>query len=71
MWSTTGWAVWTWLKVTFLLAALVGIAALMWGVGSHQFIVAVIVAVVVELFTIRGLCREWAFDARGRWWWFW
>lgn len=71
MWSTTGWVVRTWLKVTLLLGVLLGVAALVWGVGTKQFVVAVIVAVVVELVAIRGLCREWAFDARGRWWWFW
>jgi hypothetical protein len=71
MWSTTGWALWTWLKVTFLLGVAIGVAALVWGAGSGQFTLAVIGAVLIELLTVRGLCREWAFDARSRWWWFW
>lgn len=71
MWETTGWAVRTWLKVTLILAALTGGVAVVWGIDSRAFGVAVIGAVLVELATIRGLCREWAFDARCRWWWFW
>jgi hypothetical protein len=71
MWHTTGWAVRTWLKVTLLLGVLLAVAAIAWGIGTRPFVLAVIVAVLVELLTIRGLCREWAFDARGRWWWFW
>jgi len=71
MWETTGWCLRTWLKVTLVLAVLIGVAAAVWGVGTRPFIVAVVAAVVLELLTIRGLLREWAFDARGRWWWFW
>lgn len=71
MWATTTWALRTWLKVTVVLAALVGLAALLWGVGSRPFVLAVVAAVVLDLLAIRGLLREWAFDARGHWWWFW
>lgn len=71
MWSTTAWVLRTWLKMTLALAALVAVAALVWGVGSRPFVLAVVAAVLLDLLTIRGLIREWAFDARGSWWWFW
>ena len=71
MWDTTGWALRIWAKVTVLLGVLVAVAAVVWGVDSTAFVLAVLGAGLVELGTIRGLCREWAFDARARWWWFW
>jgi len=31
--------------------------------------VVVIVAVLVELWAIRQLAKEWAYEARSSWWW--
>lgn len=70
MWSTTGRCIGTWLKVTLVLGLLVLVAGLVWGWRSGPFALAVLGAVLVELLAIRGLIREWAFDARGTWWWF-
>jgi len=67
---TTGWCLATWLKVTALLAVLTVVAGFVWGFDSGQFIVAVLAAIVLDLCAIRGLLREWAFEARGSWWWF-
>ena len=67
MWAVTGWAVATWLKITVLLALGVG-AAWLW-CSPGWFAVAVIVAVLGELWAIRQLVREWAWEARSSWWW--
>jgi hypothetical protein len=69
MWAVTGWALTTWLKVTVVLVVLVGLAWLVWGVHSGQFVLAAIGAVLLEGYTIRQLCREWAYEARSSWWW--
>ncbi len=69
MWAVTGWALATWLKVTAFLAVLVGVVWLVWGGGSGQFLLAVIGAVLLEVYAIRQLCREWAYEARSSWWW--
>jgi hypothetical protein len=69
MLSTTGWCLATWLKATAVLAVLVGLVGLLWGFSSGQFTFAVVAAVVLDLLAIRGLIREWAFEARGAWWW--
>lgn len=58
-----------WLKVTIVLAVTVAGFAIFAGVHTGQFKVAVVVAVILELLAIRGLAREWAFDAKGNWWW--
>ena len=67
MWAVTGWAVATWLKITVFLALSVG-AAWLW-CSPGWFAVVVIAAVLVELWAIRQLCREWAYEARSSWWW--
>jgi hypothetical protein len=69
MWAVTGWALATWLKVTVVLVALVGAAWLAWGAHSGGFLLAVTGAGVLELYTVRQLCREWAYEARSSWWW--
>ena len=69
MWGVTGWALVTWLKVTVVLALLAGVAWLVWGGHSGQFVLAVIGAVLLEVHAIRQLCREWAYEARSSWWW--
>jgi hypothetical protein len=69
MLSTTGWCLATWLKITALLGAGVLVVGLFWGFDGGLFVVAVVVAVVLDLLAIRGLTREWLFEARYTWWW--
>lgn len=71
MWQHTGRLAATWLRVTLgLIAAL---AVVMTGYGAHStpFTVAALMAGVLELLTVRALCREWTWQARGSWWRFW
>ncbi len=67
--STTGWVLRTWLKFTVLLALVVGGVWLWFGTGSGWFWTAAIGAGLVEWALIRQLAREWAWQARGEWWW--
>jgi hypothetical protein len=69
MLRTTGQLIGTWLRITFFLGLAVLMVGWIWGFGSGPFAVAVVVAVVVEVLALRGLTREWVFEARGRWWW--
>jgi hypothetical protein len=69
MLSTTGWCLLTWLKVTVVLAVAAVLVGLFCGFDSGQFVLAVVAGVVLDLLAIRGLIREWAFEARGNWWW--
>ncbi len=69
MWAVTGWALATWLRVTAVLAALVGVALLAWGLHSTQFLLAAVGAGLLEGYTVRQLCREWAYEACSSWWW--
>ena len=71
MWRHTERLAATWLRITLALAAVVALVATGYGLHSTQFAVAVLVAVGLELLTIRALCREWAWQARGAWWRFW
>jgi hypothetical protein len=59
----------TWLRVTLLLGLAVLVAGWIWGFGTGPFVIAVVGAVAVELLALRGLAREWVFEARGHWWW--
>lgn len=70
MLSTTGWCVRTWLKVTVLLGITVLLVGVFSGFDSTPFHTGLISAAVLDLLTIRGLIREWVFEARGTWWWF-
>ncbi|MGH3910843.1 MAG: hypothetical protein ACRDRM_08415 [Pseudonocardiaceae bacterium] len=58
----------TWLRITLALAALPAVVMTVYGAHSTAFTVAVLVAVALELLTLRALCREWAWQARGSWW---
>jgi hypothetical protein len=69
MWAVTGWALTTWLKVTVFLLLGVGVAWLVWGAHSGQFLLALVGAALLETYAIRQLCREWAHEARSSWWW--
>ncbi len=59
----------TWLRVTLVLGLAVLVVGWVWGFASGPFVLALLAASVVELLAIRGLAREWVFDARGHWWW--
>jgi hypothetical protein len=67
MWAVTGWAVATWLRITVLLA--LGVAAGWWLLSPGWFAVCCLGAALVELWAIRQLAREWAYEARLTWWW--
>jgi hypothetical protein len=69
MWAVTGWAVATWFKCTLLLAAVVGVVALVCGIGSGWFWGALVGAGVLEVWAVRQLGREWSYEARSSWWW--
>lgn len=69
MFSVTGRLLLVWLRVTLMVGLAVLVVGWVWGFDSGPFVVAVLAAVVVELLTIRGLAREWTFEARGHWWW--
>jgi membrane protein YdbS with pleckstrin-like domain len=69
MWEVTGWALTTWLKVTVVLSVGVGAAWLVWGAGSGPFWLAALGAGLLELYAIRQVGREWAYEARSSWWW--
>lgn len=69
MWDVTGWALITWLKLTALLGAVVGVAWLTLGTESGAFWLIAIGAVLAELHIVRQLAREWGYEARFRWWW--
>lgn len=60
-----------WVRVTLALAAAVAVVMTFYGLDSAQFTLAVVVAVLLDLLAVRALCREWAWQARGRWWRFW
>lgn len=71
MWQQTERLAATWLRVTLAMAAALAVVMTVYGAHSTQFTVAVLVAVGLELLTVRRLCREWAWQARGTWWRFW
>lgn len=59
----------TWLRITLALTALLAVVMMtVYGADSTAFTVAVLAAVALELLTLRALCREWAWQARGSWW---
>jgi hypothetical protein len=69
MLAVTGWALATWLKSTLLLAAIVGVVWLVYGAGSGWFWGALVGSCVLEVWAVRQLGREWAYEARSSWWW--
>lgn len=71
MWQQTERLVTIWFRVTLALAAVVVVVVAVYGVDSVEFRRAAVVAVVLELLAVRGLCREWSWQARGAWWRFW
>jgi hypothetical protein len=69
MWAVTGWVIATWLRVTLILAAAVGVGWLALGTHSGAFWLLCIAAVAGELYLSRQLLREWNDEAGLRWWW--
>lgn len=69
MWAETGRLTSIWLRITFGVAVLLGVVLLVCGWHSTQFTVAALVAVLIEVWVIRSLAREWLWLARGSWWW--
>lgn len=67
MWAVSGWAIVTWLRVTLLVALGLG-AAWLW-LTPGWFVICCIGGVLVELWAVRQLAREWAYEARSSWWW--
>jgi hypothetical protein len=71
MWAQTGRLAGIWVRVTLALVTGVAVVVAVYGLGSTQMKLAALVAVVLELVTVRRLCREWSWQARGAWWRFW
>ena len=70
MWAATGWVIATWLRVTLVLAAAVGVSWLAFGGHSGAFWAVCAAAVVAEGYLTRQLVREWCDQARfSCWWW--
>ena len=70
MWAATGWVIATWLRVTLILAAAVGVCWLALGAHSGAFWVGCAAAVLAEGYLSRQLVREWCDEARFTcWWW--
>jgi hypothetical protein len=69
MLEVTGWAFLTWLKLTALLALVVGGAWLALGSDSGWFWLITAAAVLLEFHLARQLVREWGHEASYRWWW--
>lgn len=69
MFETTAWALVTWLKITALLAAIVGIAWWFLGTSHGAFWLITTGAVLAEGWLTRQLAREWGYEARYHWWW--
>jgi hypothetical protein len=68
MWGMTGWVLRTWLKLTAALAlGVVGV----WLLTDRPGYVwaAIITAGLINVWAIRALAKEWAYEARSSWWW--
>jgi hypothetical protein len=68
MGQVTGWALLTWLKLTAALALGV-VGVWLFADKPGYTLAAAIVAVLVDLWAITALAREWAYEARSSWWW--
>lgn len=68
MTSVTGWVMLTWLKITVTLGLGV-LSVWLFADRPGYTLAAVIVAVLVEVWTVKALAREWAYEARTAWWW--
>jgi hypothetical protein len=66
--AVTAWAFRTWLKVTVVLGLAVGAVWLLTERPGYTT-AAIILAGLAEIWTVRGLAREWTYEARAAWWW--
>lgn len=71
MWEHTGRLIWTWLRLTLALLAGLGVVWLVYGWHSVPFTLAALGAALIEAWAVRGLAREWSWQASGTWWWGW
>lgn len=71
MWAQAGRLASTWVRVTLALVAGLALVVAVYGLGSTEVKLAAVVAVVLNLLTVRRLGQEWAWQARGSWWRFW
>ncbi|MGH3773705.1 MAG: hypothetical protein ACRDRW_20335 [Pseudonocardiaceae bacterium] len=69
MLSETGRLASIWSRITLGLLVPLGVILLVCGWHSTLFRVAALVAVLIEVWAIRSLAREWSWLARGSWWW--
>ncbi|MGH3829474.1 MAG: hypothetical protein ACRDRS_03325 [Pseudonocardiaceae bacterium] len=69
MFSETGRLASLWLRITLALAVPLGVIGLVCGWRSTPFTIAAVLAVLLEIWAIRALAREWSWLARGAWWW--
>ena len=68
MWTTTAWAVRTWLKLTVALA--LGVFGVWLLVDQRGwFYASLLGAALIEYWALRALGKEWAYNAQSRWWW--
>ncbi len=68
MGGVTGWVLLTWLKITVGLG--LGVLGVWVFTDRPGYLTAsLIVAGLVELWVIKALAREWAYEARTSWWW--
>ena len=68
MTSVTGLVLRTWLKITLALGLGV-LGVWLFTVKPGYTVVAVIVAGIVEVWSVKALAKEWAYEARTAWWW--
>lgn len=71
MWQETSHLAGTWARITLALVAGVVVVMTVYGLNSVETKLAALVAVVLDVLTVRALCREWAWHNRGAWWRFW
>lgn len=68
MGTVTGWVLLTWLKITAALALGVLGVWLFTDRPGYTF-AAVIVSGLIEVWSVKALAKEWAYEARTSWWW--
>jgi len=68
MTSVTAWVLRAWLKITVALG--LGVFGV-WLFSDKPgcVVLAVIAAGIVEIWSVKALAKEWAYEARMSWWW--
>ncbi|MDQ2706292.1 MAG: hypothetical protein M3Z25_01000 [Actinomycetota bacterium] len=68
MGGVTGWVFMTWLKITVALG--LGVGGVWLFTDRPGYVTAAVIAAgLIELWTVKALAREWAYEARTAWWW--